>query len=359
MGKTLEVLKDRETDKKNLPQLCELADGRFRDLRNPPSLQALKLHQLMFKAAGGAVADDRWHQIDLAEIRAVSGFRHHDRRSLLDLLTELRGVVIEYDDEKYTNIVGILDIARVEFEGGEGPVVMRWKFGEGFRELVAKSDYFAIIDRQTTFAMGSRYSLRLFEMMSVRVNLKYKTHEIFTINDLRARLGVPDGKLLEWNNFNQRVMRPAIAEVNQLARFTVTATPKKRGRTIVAVELAWELKPDLTETKKELGSHKIGRKARRDGTVEQVVWPDAQSPLPAPARPAVIVKQSVGFPADGSISYTQWGELARQHVPKPTPDVDMIASAFRKWAHEKAIPFDSEGVEKSFIGFCKKFKTRV
>ena len=189
MGKTLQVIGDRAYDDTRSYHPGELADGRFADLHNPPSLAALKLHEVLFKAAGAAVADDRWHQIDLATLRAVDGMKHYDRRGLVGLFKELRGVVMEYDTDKETVIAGLLDVAKVEFEDGDGPTVVRWKFGEGFREIVAQSDYWAIIDRSAALSMTSRYALRLHELVALRVNLERKASEVFKLDDLRARLG--------------------------------------------------------------------------------------------------------------------------------------------------------------------------
>lgn len=348
MKKTLSVIKDRHNDASKLPVVGELADGRFADLSNPPSLAALKLHALMFKKAGGKVAEDCWHEISLAELRGVPGVRQFKRRGLIELLKELRGVVIEYDTAEETVIAGLLSISRVEFEddsdGVRGRTVMRWKFDEGFRELVAASDYWALIDRQTALNMTSRYSLRLFEIMSVRFNLDRKVKETFTIAELRARLGVPDNKLMTWDHFRSRALDHAVAEINQLSRFIVTTRPIKDGRSVVAVEFSWAEKtqPALVDTKRELERHKAGRKARRDGAVENIVEAKAIAAEP--------------FPETGSIHYGKWGELVRQHALRPTPDVDRVADAFRIFAQTRKINLASVRVEKSFIGFCKSFR---
>lgn len=342
MSKTLRVIGDRAHDQTRSYHPGELADGRFSDLTNPPSLAALKLHEILFKAAGAAVADDRWHQIDLAAIRAVEGVRNYDRRGLVNLFKELRGVVMEYDTERETVIAGLIDVAKVQFEDGVGPAIVRWKFGEGFREIVAKSNYWAIIDRQTALSMTSRYSLRLYELIALRVNLEHKAAEIFTLADLRARLGVPTGKLISWGSLAQKALQPAIAEVNQLSRFTVTMIPQKRGRNVVAVELAWEAKDDLLATRQELGRHSAGRKARRDDTVERTVEPPEARPAP--------------FPTSGGISYSRWGEIAREELPRPTPDVDQVAAGFRRWAEGKGVPLSGTSVERTFRGFCKNWQ---
>ena len=373
MGKTLQVIGDRAYDDTRSYHPGELADGRFADLTNPPSLAALKLHEVLFKAAGAAVADDRWHQIDLTTLRAIEGMRNYDRRGLVDLFKELRGVVMEYDTDKETVIAGLLDVAKVEFEDGDGPTVVRWKFGEGFREIIAQSDYWAIIDRSAALSMTSRYALRLHEMIALRVNLERKASEVFKLDDLRARLGVPAGKLVSWGSFGQKALQPAIFEVNQLSRFTVSMRPQKRGRSVVAVELAWEAKDDLAETKDELGRHSTGRPARRAGTVEAIIEPpqeaaggrkDARTVNPS-SKPSTAlhgasraISSADHFPSSGSIAFTVWAEVARSELPggRNKPDIDMVAGRFRQWAAEKEIPLKGAKILAAFEGFCRKWK---
>lgn len=375
MGKTLQVITDRDYDQTRSYHPGEIADGRFADLTNPPSLAALKLHEVLFKAAGGAVADDKWHQIDLARISATEGMRNLTRRGLIDLFKQLRGVVMEYDTAEGTVVAGLLDVAKVAFDDGGGPIVVRWKFGESFREVVAQSDYWAIIDRQTALSMTSRYALRLHEMISLRVNLDRKASEVFKLDDLRARLGVHKTKLVSWAHLSQKALQPAIAEVNQLSRFTVSMRPQKRGRSVVAVELAWEAKDDLAETKTELGRHRAGRTARRAGSVEAVVdppqkategrqavggtkpAPKTQKPLQAPPRPPYGTDE---FPTSGGINFTAWAEVAHSELPggRNKPDIDMVAERFRQWASEKGIPLKGPKILTAFEGFCRKWKAR-
>lgn len=373
MGKTLQVIADRDYDQTRSYHPGEIADGRFADLTNPPSLAALKLHEVLFKAAGAAVADDKWHQINLAQIAGTEGMRNLTRRGLIDLFKELRGVVMEYDTVEGTVVAGLLDVAKVAFEDGSGPIVVRWKFGESFREVVGQSDYWAIIDRQTALSMTSRYALRLHEIIALRANLERKASEVFKLDDLRARLGVPKGKLVSWTHLSQKALQPAIAEVNQLSRFTVSMRPQKRGRSVVAVELSWEVKPDLAETKSELGRHSAGRPARRAGTVEAVVETSQEATgrdrgtrkgnVPSKRSTALhepprAVYDTSEFPASGKISFTAWAEVAHSELPggRNKPDIDMVAGRFRQWAAEKRIPLKGPQILATFEGFCRKWK---
>lgn len=67
-------------------------------------------------------------------------------------------------------------------------------------------------------------------------------------------------------------------------------------------------------------------------------------------------RPSRAFPADGSISFTAWEDVIRTHAPRPTPDLNMVASAFRRWADERDIDLTSPNIEKILAAFCRKWK---
>ncbi|MFV0515718.1 MAG: hypothetical protein ACK5MY_19060, partial [Jhaorihella sp.] len=147
-----------------------------------------------------------------------------------------------------------------------------------------------------------------------------------------AVLGIEDGKLSRFSNLNQRVIQPTIAEINQLSRLKLKATPRKTGRTVTSVEISWKLKPDPTDAKQELARPKVGRKTRRDGTAE--------------TPPAA-------FPATGSITYSpRWLKLKRE--AGCNMDNTLIATDFRRFCKGRGIPLDAANIEKIFAGFCKK-----
>jgi hypothetical protein len=146
----------------------------------------------------------------------------------------------------------------------------------------------------------------------------------------------------------QKALDPAFAEVNQLSPFTVTYEPvMRRGRgrpSVEAIEVSW-VEKDKTgriASLRELEASRVGRKARRNGSVEQVIEP----PTPLPGA----------FPAAGGISYSRWGEIAREELPRPTPDIDLVATGFRRWADAKGLPLAGAAIERTFRGFCKNWQ---
>jgi hypothetical protein len=341
MGKTTQVAKDREGDATKTVVPTEYARGIY--MRNPPSLQALKLMHLMIATAGGRMADDVQHELRLADIRAIDGSRNHDRKSLQPLFEELRAAVLSYDEPERSRYVvgGLLDEATVDYRHEEsGDVRLAWYFGRTFRAMAEASNHWAILDRQTVFHLGSKYAVLLFQFIASLSGLDRVSSRTFSIPELRSLLGVTAGKLDRFADMHRRALQPAVDEINHLSRFTLTAKPQKEGRTVTSVKISWREKTDTSGPKRELAMSKVGRKVRRQKGVETVVAP----------APALLE----GFPVEGPISFGPWGEIARKHLRPPRRDVDLVASDFRKWvAARKGLTLATKGIEKAFVTFCQ------
>lgn len=345
MRKTTQIAADRAYNEAKTVLPAEVARGVY--IENPPSAEALKLMHLLIGRAGGRMADDVRHELRLADIKAVNGMRNHTRATLRQLFIELAGAVMVFDDmEAQCEIIGgFLDRAKLDYRHEvSDDLLVAWWFGGAFREMAEKSCHWAIMDRQTVFALSSKYSILLFQHVASLVNLDHVSSKTFTVSELRSVMGVGEGRLERFSHFNLRAIQPAIAEINQISRLTLTATPRKIGRTVASVTIAWEEKePEQKKsTKAELDRPKVGRKARRTGTAE---------------TPALT------FPEHGSVRDTQpWGRIARDNAPKleggHVPDLRKLADAFRKWCSEKSIPLDMTTIEKTFTTWCKSYSAR-
>lgn len=343
MTKTVQVAADRARDQTKTVLPAEVARGVY--MRNAPSLAALKLMHLMIATAGGRMAEPVRHEMRLSDIRKIDGMKNHTHETLTPLFEELRSATLTHDDEEAgeVSIGGVLDHAKMKYRHEiSGDTLVSWYFGRMFIDMAAKSSHWAIMDRQTVFHLTSKYSVLLFQHISSLTNLKHVTSKTFSIPELRAMLGIPEGKLARFANLKQGAISLAITEINHLSRLTLTATPHKIGRTVGSVEIAWEVKPDPTAAKAELDRPKVGRAARREGTAE---------------TPAL------SFPSSGSVKDTQpWDRIAREHAPKlesrHTPDLRQLAEAFRKWCGEKSIPLDAVSIEKTFTTWCKSYLPR-
>lgn len=359
MGKTIQVASDRQFDKSKTVLPAEFARGIY--IENPPGAQALKLMHLLLSIAGGRMADDVQHQLRMADISAIDGMRKHDRATLRALFIELRGAVIAYDkcDEKAEVIGGFIDEARIDYRHEvSGDLLVKWWFGRTFREIAEQSNHWAILDRQTVFALSSKYAILLFQHIASLANLHRVNSKTFTVAELRALLGVPAGKLDRFSNLQQKAIQPAIAEISQISRLDLDVIVHKVGRTVSTVEIVWKIKGADAKgaASRELKGHSAGRKARRDGLAETVAeGKPVSSASPSAALPL--------FPRTGGFAYSpewqkrfeaDWSALGHSHAARP--DSGRVADHVRRIATGQGISPESPKIATILANVLKNWK---
>ena len=333
MGKTIEVAADRAYDQTKTVLPAEVAQGVY--MKHAPSLKALKLMHLMIGTAAGRMADDVRHEIRLSDLKDIQGMDNLSRTRIVPLFEELRAATLTRDntETKRITIGGLLDEAVVDYRHEvSGDTLISWSFGRTFREMAEQSNHWAILDRQAVFHLGSKYSVLLFQHIASLQNLKHVTSKRFPVPDLRMMLGIPEGKLDRFSNLKAWALEPAIAEINSdLTRLNLTATYHKIGRTVAEVEIAWEVEDDLNKVKAELDRSKVGRQARRDGTVK--------------------IPFVLKFPENGDIRHLlPWDTWAGIHC---NHDYGKVAAGFRSFCKDRSIKLDAKNIEELFINFCK------
>lgn len=350
MKSTLQVLSDRQERPDDLVAAGEIVELHFRDGRDVMSLRAAKAFHLLIKAAGERAGEAVEHRIKVMELTAIA---HLTIDEIVETVRDIVGTVIEVRQKIGAREEVLVDplihsVRRPIEEDMTGAAEISYRLSDTLRLVLQNSAYWAVLSRKAVLAFQSRYALRLYEILSLRAGLDHLTSETFDLGELRRRFGVPKGKLDRWQDFKRFALELAIEEVNHLSPFTVTYEPvlrRGRGRpSVTGIEISW-VEKDKTRriaALRELEASRVGRKARRRGTVEQVVEPPATLPG--------------GFPSTGGISYSRWGEIAREELPRPTPDIDQVATGFRRWAEAKGLPLAGGGIERTFRGFCKNWQ---
>jgi hypothetical protein len=353
--KMTKILSDRSDRSDDLVAAGETINMVFQRGRRALSLRAGKAFHLLVKHCAEGLTEDRAHKIALKELREIANLTDEQ---LVSVIRELQQTTVEithicdgwFDEDDCwipgpTEIVAsgplLTDVERPKHGSG----MVRFRFSNTLRDVFGRSDHWAILSKRAVLAFESRYALRLFELISLRINLTHKNSELMELDELRRVIGVPENKLISWNNLNQAALKPAIAEVNHLAGFKVDYEPIKHGRSVTGIKLSWKVKdPDgVKAAKRELDGHSTGRKARRDGMVETVVG----------ESPTIPASELSRFPS-GSIGFSEWKKVALQELPAPQRDTDLVAGEFRAWAASKSLPLDSANIEKVFRSFCRK-----
>lgn len=285
MSKTLKVLADRRHLTDDLVAAGEVLDLRFEGRNTAMSLRAAKLLHFLVAAAAGDAGKAVTHVLPLASLNDAA---HRSKEELLGAARELAGTTVRLDivrpNGKRATKVGPLlaDVERDEDADGD----LRFELSPVLREVLRVSNHWAVLSRQAVNAFQSRYSLRLYELVSLRVGLDQVQSETFTIDDLRKLFGVPPGKLVSWSSLRQKCLDPAIVEVSHLTGLMVRFEPVKRGKAVTGVKLIWREKSrqQRAEAAKELDRSSVGRAARREGKVEQVIDPEERAAVAAGLR---------------------------------------------------------------------------
>ncbi len=171
---------------------------------------------------------------------------------------------------------------RVQFLGGndmddpDRPAgVLTYSFDKRLIEILKDSAIWGKIAIPVLMAFTSKYAISLYENIAQRANLRQKTFETFTLEEVRGLLGVEQGKYRRFGELNKHVIKPAVAEVNALAAFNVDVLPIKKGKRVVELKIAWHAKDtdQMQAAWQEINRSKVGRKARMAGQVETVHEP--------------------------------------------------------------------------------------
>ena len=268
---TIDAVRMHRSDPDAIVAAGEVADMRFVS-GDALSLRAAKLFCLLIQEAGIAVADPVQHRIPYSVLNETF---HRSRDELAVAVMELHSTIVSVQlvsrkGRPYVKSGPILcDVEREPDSLDDAEI--RFEFSPAMRRVIADSTHWAAVSRRAVLAFESKYSLRMYLHISLRVNRR-QTSEDVSLDELREILGIPQNTLPRWQDVKRRALDPAIAEINQLAGFTAAFDPMRRGRRVVGVRIAWGRKavPDLVETQKELDRPRVGRTARRDGLVETI-----------------------------------------------------------------------------------------
>jgi len=236
------------------------------------SLRGGKLFHLLIQMAGVRITDQIQHKVTLSSLNETFHSSVSELEELVEELhtTTLRLHLTDSNGRRFTKSGPLLSDVEREDEN-QNQAELRFEFSPAMRKAISNSTHWAVISRRAVMSFESRYALRLYTLLCLRSGLR-KVSEEFNLDDLRELLGVPEGKLARWQDLKTWAIEPAIAEVSHLSGIHATYSPLRRGRRVVGINLAWGVKDEAgrVEALKELDRPKVGRKARRTGTVETI-----------------------------------------------------------------------------------------
>jgi hypothetical protein len=220
--------------------------------------------------------DAEWELTFSSIRRTLTKHESNDRvRVSLDKLMNIQVVVhyVSARGEPRTMRTHLLEFTDTDDRDGDNATV-RFGIPNKLRAALARSNRWGRVRCEVTYAMASKYSIALYELVCLRINLQTCV-ETFSIERFRELLGVPPGAYADGQDFKRKVIDPAVLEVNSLSDIHVDIGLRRRHAraAIHEVAVAWRKQEgdEFRESTKERDRSKIGRKARLRGQVEAVV----------------------------------------------------------------------------------------
>ena len=305
----------------------------------PLTLADRRIYNLLLENAWDAIEKPVTHTIAKAALRGSHNSNDRVGESVERLMSSIVRLAVNWDGEPAIERVQLLG-GNIEVNRPDG--LLHYEIPARLRKVIKNSTVFARLQKEVMFALSSKYSLTLYEMVQKRGNLRHKSSEKFTVDELRGILGVPKGKLTSWSNLNNRAIKPAMEEVNALSDFEVDVSPVKTGRRVTGVEFRWWRKDaqGVNKTERELSFSKVGRKARASGKTE-----DVQTNLSSGLKP-----RPAWLDSSGVALRTETYETARLRYPGY--DIYFVESEWRDWSKSKEPAKDPD---RAFLAFFRRY----
>ena len=233
-----------------------------------------RLYQLAHEAGNITEPEAEW-EIPFSRLRPST---HESNDRLRASLTRLLGVqvAVPYIDNKgeprtlMTHLFEFFDLSDMETSPS---ATVRFGLPRKLRPIIARSNRWGRIKAEVVCAMSSRYAMALYELIQLRAHME-RSIEVFPIAKFRDVLGVPPDAYQRGNNLVQKVIQPAVLEVNGLSDMGVHVEVRRRSSRapIDSVVVAWHRKEgdEFRAALRERERSKLGRSSRLRGTAEAV-----------------------------------------------------------------------------------------
>lgn len=322
--KTIEVRPSRDTMIK-AGELVDVVEV------TPLTVTDRKIYNLLIDNAKQDIAKPVEHSIDKEKLRLSRRGNERVDDTINRLMGGIAKIKTMRNGESATLRVQLLG-RNIEHDREDGKFY--YTFDPVLRDVFSNSTVFARLKMDVMLNFQGKYGLALYELTEKRINLR-KNEEIFSIAEFRSLLGVPKGKLTTWHNLKSYAIEPAVLEVNQLATdFRIEIEGIKSGRSFVEIKMKWwRTAPDGEEAAiQELSHSKTGRKARREGNVEELVLPKSR------LEPLLTGKAI---------------DNAREILVKGKNRIS-LQEAIEQWEYAFSGKEKPENPSGAFINFCKK-----
>jgi hypothetical protein len=222
----------RKQDKKELKKHSATIQIR----NNISLLQRKTWNALLWNAYHNLTTKDI-HSIPMQGIAQLVGYDSKDEKYLKTATKAMMGCMVEWDvlDKDGSEAWGAaVLLASVEIKRG----ICSYGFAPHLRYKLYNPDMYARLDLDMQKRFKSKYSLALWELCIDYLGAKRDCGETpwVPLEKFRELMGIAEGQYSLYKLFSQRVLTPALDEINEVSDFRVTVEYQHHGRKITALK---------------------------------------------------------------------------------------------------------------------------
>ena len=193
--------------------------------------------------------DFKEYEFDIRDFCRVCGLDDGNGKHYIELKRQVKAIRdksmwIESSEGEEV-LLSWLDGARISRNSGK----IKVRLNEDMKPyLLQLRNNFTQYEIANVLCMRSKYSIRLYEFVKSIHFHELETYvRTFTVEELRRRLGAETYP--RFCNFNQRVLKPAVREVNTYTDKDVSYEPIKSGKKVETIELTIKTKSAVDRLK--------------------------------------------------------------------------------------------------------------
>ena len=206
-------------------------------VQNKMTLLQRRAWNILLAHAYDELPTEEWHYIGVHDLMQVLEFHSKNEDYLKDALEALVGCKVKWNvlDKDGTAIWGVAALlAEAEIKAG----VCTYAYGPKFRSLLYNPKMYARVCLSLQNRFDSKHALALWELCIDYLGAErdYGETPFISLEHFRELMGITEGMYPTFKRLSEKVINPAIAEINRLSDFRVTVDYQRQSRKIVALK---------------------------------------------------------------------------------------------------------------------------
>jgi hypothetical protein len=206
-------------------------------IQNSITLLQRRAWNVLLANAYDGLSDEEEHSMRVQLLMHTLEFRSKNEDYLKEALEALVGCTVQWNvlnkDGEYVWGVTTL-LAQAKIERG----VCTYAYSPEMRRRLHNPSMYARLSLSMQNKFESKHSQALWELSAdyLGAGREEGVTPVIPLEVFRNLMGIPEGEYREFMRLNEKVIKPAIAEINKVSDFRVTVDYHRQGRKVVALQ---------------------------------------------------------------------------------------------------------------------------